>query len=114
MVADVLADRRLVQRLIVDRADQAMGIAIGLEEDRCALAEQQGAVMGGLVVVAVEQHEVALGDQRLQHDLVRSGRAVQHEVGPFGAEDLRSEEHTSELQSLMRNSYAVFCLKNKK
>src|SRR3546814_4560245 len=27
---------------------------------------------------------------------------------------LRSEEHTSELQSLMRPSYAVFCLKNKK
>src|SRR3546814_7877824 len=26
----------------------------------------------------------------------------------------RSEEHTSELQSLMRISYAVFCLKNKK
>src|SRR3546814_8299921 len=26
----------------------------------------------------------------------------------------RSEEHTSELQSLMRTSYAVFCLKNKK
>src|SRR3546814_3453314 len=31
------------------------------------------------------------------------------------ASDLaRSEEHTSELQSLMRISYAVFCLKNKK
>src|SRR3546814_9119573 len=27
---------------------------------------------------------------------------------------MRSEEHTSELQSLMRKSYAVFCLKNKK
>src|SRR3546814_1150220 len=27
---------------------------------------------------------------------------------------VRSEEHTSELQSLMRNTYAVFCLKNKK
>src|SRR3546814_5974144 len=27
--------------------------------------------------------------------------------------DLRSEEHTSELQSLMRKSYAVFCLKKK-
>src|SRR3546814_4099340 len=27
--------------------------------------------------------------------------------------DRRSEEHTSELQSLMRNSYAVFCLKQK-
>src|SRR3546814_4121131 len=29
-------------------------------------------------------------------------------------EHLRSEEHTSELQSLMRISYAVFCLKKKK
>src|SRR3546814_9199775 len=28
--------------------------------------------------------------------------------------DQRSEEHTSELQSLMRNSYAVFCLKKNK
>src|SRR3546814_4471853 len=31
-----------------------------------------------------------------------------------GIEDRRSEEHTSELQSLMRISYAVFCLKKKK
>src|SRR3546814_5887883 len=30
------------------------------------------------------------------------------------AADARSEEHTSELQSLMRISYAVFCLKTKK
>src|SRR3546814_4786143 len=30
-----------------------------------------------------------------------------------GAADRRSEEHTSELQSLMRISYAVFCLKKK-
>src|SRR3546814_10699795 len=29
-------------------------------------------------------------------------------------EESRSEEHTSELQSLMRTSYAVFCLKKKK
>src|SRR3546814_1405771 len=29
------------------------------------------------------------------------------------AAEARSEEHTSELQSLMRNSYAVFCLKKK-
>src|SRR3546814_4031634 len=31
-----------------------------------------------------------------------------------GTRAIRSEEHTSELQSLMRISYAVFCLKNKK
>src|SRR3546814_1433565 len=34
--------------------------------------------------------------------------------GPPRASVLRSEEHTSELQSLMRISYAVFCLKKKK
>src|SRR3546814_10044826 len=32
-------------------------------------------------------------------------------IRAFG--ETRSEEHTSELQSLMRNSYAVFCLKKK-
>src|SRR3546814_7037059 len=32
----------------------------------------------------------------------------------LGAETVRSEEHTSELQSLMRISYAVLCLKKKK
>src|SRR3546814_7872908 len=38
------------------------------------------------------------------------GRAFS-QAQKFGVE--RSEEHTSELQSLMRNSYAVFCLKKK-
>src|SRR3546814_13779960 len=33
--------------------------------------------------------------------------------GPGGGQASRSEEHTSELQSLMRISYAVFCLKKK-
>src|SRR3546814_6915457 len=33
---------------------------------------------------------------------------------PIDHPHVRSEEHTSELQSLMRNSYAVFCLKKKK
>src|SRR3546814_4193888 len=33
---------------------------------------------------------------------------------PFSFTAVRSEEHTSELQSLMRISYAVFCLKKKK
>src|SRR3546814_7157491 len=34
-------------------------------------------------------------------------------AGPKGPIDMRSEEHTSELQSLTRISYAVFCLKQK-
>src|SRR3546814_2427044 len=56
--------------------------------------------------------------------LFRSHRAVNsrngarigvHTTGlPSGEPVVRSEEHTSELQSLMRISYAVFCLKKKK
>src|SRR3546814_223144 len=41
------------------------------------------------------------------------GERLPSEKGEGGADD-RSEEHTSELQSLMRISYAVFCLKKKK
>src|SRR3546814_10449029 len=41
----------------------------------------------------------------------RAGRAARQGSGV--AYRLRSEEHTSELQSLMRISYAVFCLKKK-
>src|SRR3546814_6608026 len=61
--------------------------------------------------------------QQLVHavSLSRLGRKIaQHVLGDLQLEDLRrpfidaidrSEEHTSELQSLMRISYAVFCLK---
>src|SRR3546814_1530115 len=52
----------------------------------------------------------------------RTGRPAKRRFGPWiftamallaKGKRLRSEEHTSELQSLMRNSYAVFCLKKK-
>src|SRR3546814_5283040 len=45
-----------------------------------------------------------------------AGHALAHEdlpVAAVGIDRVRSEEHTSELQSLMRTSYAVFCLKKK-
>src|SRR3546814_2089841 len=44
--------------------------------------------------------------------LIALGAVIRGETYHF--EIVRSEEHTSELQSLMRISYAVFCLKNKK
>src|SRR3546814_9675752 len=45
----------------------------------------------------------------------RTARTLADLAGGEGAAgDGRSEEHTSELQSLMRSSYAVFCLKKKK
>src|SRR3546814_7832194 len=45
---------------------------------------------------------------------VRQGVGVTHHIGEIGPRTKsRSEEHTSELQSLMRISYAVFCLTKK-
>src|SRR3546814_2212461 len=63
--------------------------------------------------------------RRHQLDMLATAQAGQHAllVAPTGAGKTlagflpvlaRSEEHTSELQSLMRISYAVFCLKKKK
>src|SRR3546814_9855918 len=43
----------------------------------------------------------------------RHGRGDRRRNRRLRGGGLRSEEHTSELQSLMRTSYAVFCLKNK-
>src|SRR3546814_3266254 len=50
-------------------------------------------------------------------DLIERGRLVVvpiEDAAVLGVAPDRSEEHTSELQSLMRISYAVFCLKKKK
>src|SRR3546814_1780197 len=44
-------------------------------------------------------------------EIIGEWRRDHNEARPHSS---RSEEHTSELQSLMRNSYAVFCLKKKK
>src|SRR3546814_972337 len=54
---------------------------------------------------ALHMVEDDIGAQPLAQRMLRVEKAVDHR---------RSEEHTSELQSLMRNSYAVFCLKKKK
>src|SRR3546814_3489340 len=65
--------------------------------------------------------DLSLADRRLhaQH-AAHVQRVLQRGHEEFGGKSgigdaqARSEEHTSELQSLMRTSYAVFCLKKKK
>src|SRR3546814_8757178 len=61
-----------------------------------------------------EAAEAAANDPAASIELV--GTSPEGAVARFknGYADGRSEEHTSELQSLMRISYAVFCLKKKK
>src|SRR3546814_8994897 len=92
--------------------------------------ENQVVPAGGLGCVAVErtQKSVHIVDARWAHG-GGLGACNDGQVGRRGAKPflgvlrrhgdmheiahLRSEEHTSELQSLMRTSYAVFCLKKK-
>src|SRR3546814_11747679 len=60
---------------------------------------------------------VPLLDVLREHEDADAGPAaadLQRGTEPFVGVMRRSEEHTSELQSLMRISYAVFCLKKKK
>src|SRR3546814_8859475 len=67
----------------------------------------------GQVVEDDEIELVELVEHRGQAEVASCGLELLDHVG-CGAEQDRSEEHTSELQSLMRISYAVFCLKKKK
>src|SRR3546814_8163012 len=55
-------------------------------------------------------HRLGRAGHRIAEPLLHRGRAPFEEILRVA----RSEEHTSELQSLMRISYAVFCLKNTK
>src|SRR3546814_10200209 len=58
-----------------------------------------------------------LGSQRQQGGGYQADQKDRAQADPGqsqGYQERRSEEHTSELQSLMRISYAVFCLKKKK
>src|SRR3546814_7087722 len=55
-----------------------------------------------------QQAELDRARRKLEAAQVRERERLEHRL------EARSEEHTSELQSLMRISYAVFCLKKKK
>src|SRR3546814_8481905 len=68
-----------------------------------ALRQGQATLVEELLPQVAVPEEGALTAEHL----FGSARPMQFEIG-------RSEEHTSELQSLMRISYAVFCLKKKK
>src|SRR3546814_3772279 len=85
------------------------------------LAVQDG--VGGLLVeecrpaasAAVHRTDRRAAIHRVQHPRGINGLVAQQRRTLAGGRiERRSEEHTSELQSLMRTSYAVFCLKKKK
>src|SRR3546814_6489087 len=87
------------------------------EADRQVGVDLYDAVIGADIVIiaapALAGHELAGEGFAFGHGDMRRGAPAT--TRDRGVEHLfRSEEHTSELQSLMRISYAVFCLKKKK
>src|SRR3546814_3610626 len=79
-------------------------LRIASDEARFGLPEIAGGTVGGA------RHLLRVLPQGTVRHLALTGEHLSAER----ARELRSEEHTSELQSLMRISYAVFCLKKKK
>src|SRR3546814_2130684 len=84
-------------------AMEALGDRVGRRwcRGRCRRAAAPGLVPEADVVAGED-------DQRAQQDLQLERLGVEQEADDG---DQRSEEHTSELQSLLRTSYAVYCLK---
>src|SRR3546814_362845 len=111
-----LSRRRRTAQGLAQRAHIVLLAAAGL--DNKAIAHRIGAVEN-----TVGKWRRRFAEQRLDglYDEPRSGRP--REIGDDEVAETirltlettprRSEEHTSELQSLMRSSYAVFCLKKK-
>src|SRR3546814_7434862 len=79
-------------------------VAASIEEPRFVLL---GLSQGGALGIAYALRH----PERVSHLVLLNAYAQGRRVR---AQTERSEEHTSELQSLMRISYAVFCLKKKK
>src|SRR3546814_10752265 len=97
--------------------DRIVGLELGADDyvskpcNPRELAARLRAVLRRSQPSTVEQVALRCGDVELQ-PASRSVRLDGNAIELTGAEfDVRSEEHTSELQSLMRNSYAVLCLK---
>src|SRR3546814_2923999 len=86
--------------------DLAAAAGEGVLEPDLHVVAQVGAARGAALLLPPPERRA---EDRFENiaDIAEIGIAA-------AAEAVRSEEHTSELQSLMRISYAVFCLKKKK
>src|SRR3546814_9851187 len=92
-----------------------------LGADRIAVQriDHRIAPVGMAGIIGWQHHQyIAIGRLAFQIALDRGGVNLdvldRHRLCPGDRRRARSEEHTSELQSLMRISYAVFCLKKKR
>src|SRR3546814_8580454 len=92
------------ERLLLDRREFLKG---------CCATAAVGAVAGPSLLFSDPAHAAANPYDTIVHVFLRGGIDGLNLVPPVSGNDRRSEEHTSELQALMRSSYADFCLKKK-
>src|SRR3546814_5861026 len=102
MAVPVADDEALEAHFLLERVGQQPLVAVMLDPLPAREARHHGQRAG------VDRRGITHGVLRDQLLLVDLGVAL-----ILALERPRSEEHTSELQSLMRISYAVFCLKKK-
>src|SRR3546814_7783069 len=102
-VVDLHLARRLAEELEIDLVvRRAVEAGSGIGEEAGDDAGRGDRLEAGL--------EAPVAEEAARLVFARGEAAA----GEYPSRRFRSEEHTSELQSLMRNSYAVFCLKKKK
>src|SRR3546814_7869974 len=89
------------------------GDPVGQADQGCSHPQEQGDGQDDHPFASREEEEVSNGPLRLERTVRRAVAAEEgrDRAGGRWPRPDRSEEHTSELQSLMRISYAVFCLK---
>ena len=87
--ADLLAEPPFVPGVPVDGANHPERIAGGRQEDRNSTCLHERALMQRLVVVAIEEYQIASPQHGIGDHLVGRARAVQHEIRLVGAEHMR-------------------------
>src|SRR3546814_6208651 len=98
------------------------GIVGGIDDGSGRQQRTGGTEHGEAAEAAIEEEDGCIGGGDVHLGRLAGGRSslncLHHGFSSSrrrpGSHPVRSEEHTSELQSLMRISYAVFCLKKKK
>src|SRR3546814_10275567 len=105
---------RIIRRILIveDEPLVAFDNEYLLSEEGYEVVATVDSVADALGVIDKEPLDLVLSDIKLSG--AGDGIDVARAAGTKDIPVLRSEEHTSELQSLMRISYAVFCLKKKK
>src|SRR3546814_1901977 len=116
ILSGAVLEPRALNELIPDWQEKGAPLNAPVSEEKFLLLSEKGSISMPVWMLPAQMHNhgnyvVSLGT--VCRWLAEQAEALGAEIYPGARKSTRSEEHTSELQSLMRISYAVFCLKQK-